>query len=93
MVIDLSAKLARCPLCGFDFVAPPNPTSKGGFGKEISLEDSRKYVREAYESRGYPIQMPAPEHCPACWFGVTAERAPILVQNLIVGVASQIVRS
>jgi hypothetical protein len=86
MEIDLYAKLPHCPLCHFDFVTPPNPTKKGGFGKETSLEESRKYVQQAYESMGYPLQMPAPQHCPACWFGVTAERAPILAMNLIVGV-------
>jgi hypothetical protein len=78
MEIDLYAKLTHCPLCHFDFVNPRNPTKKGGFGKETSLEESRKYVQQAYESMGYPLQMPAPQDCPACWFGVTAERAPIL---------------
>jgi len=72
MSIDLNVELSRCPLCGFDFVAPWGK----GFGKETSLKDSRNYVVEREYGK-------TPPYCPGCWFGVTAERAPTLLLNLM----------
>jgi len=71
MPFDLPTKIARCPLCDFDFMAPTHGTKKPGFGKETSLQDSRKFVQLAHELMGYSVQVPPRPYCPQCWFGVT----------------------
>lgn len=82
MNIDLTAIRDRCALCGFDFTAPPNTPLNAGFGKKLLLEESRKYVKEAYKLLGSDMEMPAPGHCPACWFALTPERLATILPKL-----------
>ena len=88
MAVDLQAELERCPLCDFNFMAPPSRSGGGGFGKKASLKESREYVTWGYETAGTSMPLPAPQHCPACWFALMAERAAILLSKSIIGVGA-----
>ena len=78
--IHQQSEFERCPLCDFNFAAAPGA---GGFGKKMLLKKSSKFVEDKYKGLGLPISLPAHGHCPACGFGLTEERATILMSKLI----------